>query len=273
MSARGLRVLGAVCFIALLASCSSARRPATGSDAGHDASVGLDGGGVDDAGRDAAVVMIDDAGTDSALTFDASHDAGHDGGRDAGNDAGHDAGHDGGRDAAVVVSSAPLLFSEYVEGSGNNHAIEIANVGTGSFALTGCTVTLYANGAASATATYPLTGSLAAGAVFTICSSSATGFTPSSCDASIAGGVTGFNGNDALALDCADGRADVIGQIGGDPGSGGWGTSVTTTDETLRRNCSVTMGDPNGSDAFDPAAEWTSAGIDVFDGLGMRGCP
>lgn len=254
-----MRRSGLVVLLGLLASCAVRRLP-VGSDSGFDAS-----SAAVDGGHDAAVVTM----------VDAAEDAGHDAATvaiDAGHDAGSDGGHDGGHDAAVVVSSAPLLFSEYVEGTGNNKAIEIANVGTSSFTLTGCTITLYANGASTMTATYDLTGSLAAGAVFTLCNSGGT-IPAASCTASIAGGVMGYNGNDALALDCTDGSVDVIGQIGGDPGSAGWGTTVTTTNDTIRRLCTVTMGDANGSDAFDPATQWTSAGVDVFDGLGMRGCP
>ena len=49
---------------------------------------------------------------------------------------------------------------------------------------------------------------------------------------------------------------DSIGQVGVDPGTE-WGTGLTSTaDNTLRRKATVTAGDPNGADAFDPAAEW-----------------
>lgn len=245
----------------------------------QDGGDGTDGGsgGTDagsDAGNDAASSMPDafvppvDAGHDA---FVAPVDAGRDAGSDAGRDAGHDAAMSA--DAWSMPGTATLIFSEYVEGSSNNKALEIANVGTASVDLSACTVRLYANGAGAMTASYPLTGSLAAGAVITICHSSATGFDPATCTAMIGGGVMGFNGNDALVLDCA-GIVDSIGQVGSDPGSAGWGTgSVTTTDATLRRACSVTSGDRVQSDAYDPATEWTSPGVDVFDGLGMRGCP
>jgi hypothetical protein len=250
-------------ILAVLASCST-RRPLVGSDSGTDAASAMS-----DAGHDAAVVTMNDGGHDAAtVAVDAGHDA-----ATVAVDGGHDGGSDGGHDAAVVTSSAPLLFSEYIEGSsGNDKALEIANIGTSSVSLTGCSVTLFANGATTMTATYPLTGSLASGAVITLCHSAATGFDPTTCTDSITGGVMGFNGDDALVLDCADGRVDVIGQVGTDPGTR-WGTTPSTADETLQRDCSVTMGDANGSDAFDPAAEWTSAGSDVFDGLGTRGCP
>ncbi len=227
-----------------------------------------------DGGHDAAFAMTDaapgsDAGNDAGL--DAGHDAGHDAGSDA---AARDAAvaHDAAHDAARTTSSAPLLFSEYIEGTSNNKALEIVNRGTATFDLTGCTIVLYANGGTTATATYNLTGSLAANAVFTLCHSGATGFSPATCTASVAGGAVGFNGNDALELNCA-GTVDVIGQIGNDPGASGWGTTVSTANQTLRRLCTVTVGDSNGSDPFDPATEWTGLAMDTFSGLGSYGCP
>ena len=232
-----------------------------------------------DAGRDGASVPSDaghDAATAPADAFVAMHDAGPspvDAGRDAAivADAGRDGGRDAGVDAAHVPSTIPLLFSEYVEGTANNKAIEIVNLGTARFDLTQCHIDSYANGSSTATTT-DLVGSLSAGAVFTMCNSGATGFSPSTCTVSNASAAVSFNGNDALALVCSGMTVDVIGQIGVNPGTA-WGTTVSTANQTLRRNCSVTSGDTNGDDAFDPASEWTSAGADVFDGLGTRGCP
>jgi hypothetical protein len=255
--------------------------PGTGDAAADDASR------PGDAGRDAAMVLVDaamsidaarsDAGNDAAMS-DAGHDGGSDGGRDAGRDGGHDGGRDGGtdanRDAAHVPSTVPLLFSEYVEGSGNNKALEIVNLGTASYDLTLCTLELYTNGGSGTPfAMYDLPGSLAASGVYTLCNATATGFSASTCTDSLDASVMAFNGNDAILLRCEGMVVDVIGQIGNDPGGAGWGTTVTTTNETLRRVCSVTAGDTDGSDAFDPATEWTSAGMDVFDGLGVYGCP
>ena len=50
-----------------------------------------------------------------------------------------------------------------------------------------------------------------------------------------------------------------------------WGTGLTSTmDNTLRRKSSVTAGDTNGADAFDPAVQWDGFAIDTFDGLGSH---
>ncbi len=61
---------------------------------------------------------------------------------------------------------------------------------------------------------------------------------------------------------------DVIGQVGFDPGTE-WGTGLASTaDNTIRRKATVTTGDTNPSDVFDPATEWIGYAIDTFDGLG-----
>ncbi len=63
---------------------------------------------------------------------------------------------------------------------------------------------------------------------------------------------------------------DVIGQIGFDPGAE-WGTGDTSTaDNTLRRKPTITAGDPNGADAFDPAVEWDGFATNTFGGLGAH---
>ena len=63
---------------------------------------------------------------------------------------------------------------------------------------------------------------------------------------------------------------DAIGQIGFDPGSE-WGTGLTSTaDNTLRRKGTISAGDTNGSDAFDPSIEWDGFATNTFDGLGSH---
>ena len=72
-------------------------------------------------------------------------------------------------------------------------------------------------------------------------------------------GAGWFNGDDAVVLrqgGAAGTIVDVIGEIGTDPGTE-WGSGLTSTaDNTLRRQATVTGGDINGTDAFDPATEW-----------------
>jgi hypothetical protein len=176
-----------------------------------------------------------------------------------------------GSSAAGSTSAAPaptaLFFSEYIEGSSSNKALEIA--ATKHSVLDTCKVGAYFNGSGEASVIASLSGVLEAGQVLTLCTSTLKDQLGAVCEQ--VGRIT-FNGNDAVALACDGKILDVIGQIGVDPGTA-WGTgSITTIDHTLRRKCSVTTGDPSGLDAFDPSAEWQSFPIDTFSGLGSRGC-
>jgi hypothetical protein len=171
-----------------------------------------------------------------------------------------------------VVTGPNLYFSEYIEGSSNNKVLEIYNAGTGAVDLSTCAIRLYTNGAVTFTS-LALAGTLSPGAVFVVCNNSTVGTV--TCDLRSTSGVMGFNGDDALELVCGTPAAtmDVIGQIGLDPGTE-WGTGLTSTaDNTLQRSCSVTTGDVNGADAFDPSVQWTGFATDTFSGLGSRGCP
>ncbi len=166
-----------------------------------------------------------------------------------------------------------LFFNEYVEGTSNNKALEIANPLTSAQNLgtLGCQVLIYSNGSATVTTTINLTGSVAAGDVYTLCNSSATfAVTPGLCDQSTTN--VNFNGDDAVELRCGLTTLDVIGQIGFDPGTE-WGTgNDSTADNTLRRSCGITNGDPNGLDAFDPSIEYAGFATDDFTGLGSAAC-
>ncbi len=170
--------------------------------------------------------------------------------------------------AAAPTTQAAVFITEYVEGSSNNKAVEIANTGTSAVNLSGYSVQVFANGSASATGTINLSGSIAPGDVFVLSHTSAS-FAGSADQTS---GSLNFNGNDAVALRQGSTLLDVIGQIGVDPGSGGWGSDPANTfDNTLRRKAGITAGDANGNDAFDPATQWTGFAVDTFDGLGCIG--
>jgi hypothetical protein len=113
---------------------------------------------------------------------------------------------------------------------------------------------------------------LVANGVFVLCNS-AIGTTCSSVDAAL----NNLSGNDALQLVCTisgtDVILDVIGQVGNDPGTE-WGNATNGTgDQTLRRMCSVTIGDRDGTNAFNPATEWLPFPVNTQNGLGVRTCP
>jgi predicted extracellular nuclease len=75
--------------------------------------------------------------------------------------------------AIVYGAASDLFFSEYIEGSSNNKALEIFN-GTGSTVdLSAYSVELYTNGSTTVGNKVTLSGSLANNAVYIIANSSA----------------------------------------------------------------------------------------------------
>ncbi len=177
-----------------------------------------------------------------------------------------DGGGGGGGSAAT-----DLFFSEYIEGSSFNKAIEIYNGTDGAIDLAAgvYTLELYSNGNAAPNSTLALSGSVAAGDVFVLAN-------PSSDPAILAeadvqnGGTINWNGDDTIVLRKDGAVVDAFGQAGFDPGSQWSSAGVTTQNETLRRNADVCAGDTVETDVFDPAAEWGAFGQDTFDGLGSH---
>jgi len=172
--------------------------------------------------------------------------------------------------SAVGSHSTELFFSEVVEGTSNNKALEIYNGTTSAIDLVAgaYNVQMYFNGNASAGLTINLNGSVAAGDVFVLAQSSANATILAQADQTNSSGW--FNGDDAVVLRKGTTIVDVIGQIGFDPGTE-WGTGLTSTaDNTLRRQPFAAAGDANGTDAFDPAQEWAGFATDTFDGLGAH---
>jgi len=174
---------------------------------------------------------------------------------------------------AAAATTTELFFSEYVEGSSNNKALEIYN-GTGTtidLASTSYVVQMYFNGNTSAGLTINLDGSVADGDVFVLAHSSADATILAQADQTNGSGW--FNGDDAIVLrkgGTSGSIVDVIGQIGVDPGTE-WGVDATSTaDNTLRRNANIATGDTDASDAFDPSIEWTGFAVNTFDGLGAH---
>ena len=135
-----------------------------------------------------------------------------------------------------------LFLSEYVEGSGNNKALEIWNGTAQPVTLSGrYDVQVYANGSPTATATVPLAGVVAAGDAFVLVRSAASAALLALGDQTTTNFL--FNGNDAIALRRDGIVVDVLGQIGVDPGTA-WGSGDTSTlDRTLRRAPVVIGGD------------------------------
>lgn len=225
--------------------------------ASDDLAGGTDSGGAFDEGQayigGAASVRSGAAGAGGQGGYSANQEA--------------SAGSDDGTNTDPPRQPPPLWFSEYVEGSSSNKALEISSRTRS--VLDGCKVCAYFNGKAEATVIASLTGVLEADRVLTLCTSTLKEKLPNACNQ--VGNLT-FNGDDALTLSCDGTLLDVIGQLGTDPGAG-WGSEPNSTvDHTLRRRCNVDNGDVTGADLFEPSVEWQSFPIDTFDGLGSRGC-
>jgi predicted extracellular nuclease len=175
--------------------------------------------------------------------------------------------------STVVVVTPPgapdLFFSEYVEGSSNNKAIELYNPTASAVDLSLYTVRLYANGVTTPTNSQALTGSLPAGGVLVLANASAAAaFKPAG---TVTGSVANFNGDDALTLEKSGAVIDRFGQLGTDPGTEWTGVGgISTLNQTLRRKPTITAGDRNPGAAFDPSVEWDNFPIDTSAGLGAH---
>ncbi|MCJ0975621.1 ExeM/NucH family extracellular endonuclease [Pseudomonas sp. PS1] len=169
-----------------------------------------------------------------------------------------------------AVASADLLISEYVEGSGNNKALEFYNADEVPVSLDGYRVDFYFNGSTSSGRSIALAGEVAPHGVHVLAHES--GDASLLALASQRGSGGWYNGDDAIVLRGPGGDVlDSIGQVGVDPGSA-WGTGQTqTADRTLTRRTSVVRGDRDPSDAFDPGAEWQGYAVNTFVHLGQYG--
>jgi len=177
--------------------------------------------------------------------------------------------------AKTLASSGDLFFSEYIEGSSDNKALEIYN-GTGAAVnLSTYTVDIYYNGDTTAgdTLTFSAALSVANNDTFVVCHGDASDSIQNECNLAFTSALD-FNGDDAIALKKNGVTLDVIGQIGTDPGNE-WGTGLTSTeDNTLVRKCSITTGDAVGTDAFNPADEWNGFANNTTSNLGSHTlCP
>ncbi|HEY6040196.1 MAG TPA: hypothetical protein VIV58_38195, partial [Kofleriaceae bacterium] len=152
-----------------------------------------------------------------------------------------------------TLNVAAPFFSEYIEGSSNNKAVEIYNPGSVSFSLSGCVIRQWTNAATAPTTVFSFaaTDSIAATGVITFCQATLVG--PLPCTKTTPS-TSLWNGNDTVELFCGTSIVDSIGKESENPAT--WGTDPTTTDHTLLRHCDVFAGDPIATDAFDPATQF-----------------
>ena len=188
-----------------------------------------------------------------------------------------------------------LFFSEYVEGYGQNKAIEIYNPTTVAIDLSDYKVERYSNGATTNSGGITsLTGILASGDAFVLTSgetdsTSTFGFIDPVLFAmgDMAEPVGSYptplhmNGDDAMVLTKNGAIIDVIGKVGEEPASGAWTADSTsgftmgswwTANHTMIRKSTVKVGDGNGLDLFNPSLEWDSLPAPNWGDLGMHTC-
>ncbi len=157
-----------------------------------------------------------------------------------------------------------LYFSEYIEGSSNNKAIEIYNPTAVAVNLSDYRIFKSTNGGTS-TGIFGLSGMLAQGAVYVIANSSADTIIKQQADT--LSGFFNFTGNDALALLHLTDTIDIIGQLGIDPGTSWIVDTASTIDHTLIRSFYTYEGSNNWNNAVE---SWKAYGLDVFDSLGFH---
>lgn len=149
-----------------------------------------------------------------------------------------------------------LFISEYVEGTSNNKAIEIANFTGSSISLSNYSLKKQVNGAGSWGNELLLTGTLNDQNVYLIANSASV-----SSIVNIANKTSGapmdFNGNDPIGLFKNGVLIDIVGVL-----------NITTdfaANTTLRRKSNVTS--PNTTYTL---SEWESFPVDTFSGLGSH---
>jgi hypothetical protein len=181
-----------------------------------------------------------------------------------------------------------VFFSEYIEGSSNNKAIEIYNGTAATIDLSNYRIAQGNNGNAlgsgNGTITEPyeitLTGSLAAGEVYVIANGSASASITAEADLLLSFGdnpgdrVASFNGDDVMGLYENDVLIDVFGESGVDPGSS-WPVAGdgATANYTLVRKGTITSGNMTNLGSFGTNAddsEWVVYPQDDFTYIGYH---
>ncbi|MHA7879968.1 MAG: ExeM/NucH family extracellular endonuclease [Saccharospirillum sp.] len=157
-------------------------------------------------------------------------------------------------------SQADLIFSEYIEGSSNNKALELYNAGDTSLDLGPYVVELYSNGNTTVQNSLNLSGTLGAGEVYVIANSSATSDILNVAD--VTSSVTFFNGNDVLLLQRERTVVDRIGQLGN--------STTFGANTTLVRKADISTGDADANAPFDPSQQWDAYSSDTFSFLGSH---
>ncbi|MBT3418039.1 MAG: T9SS type A sorting domain-containing protein [Flavobacteriales bacterium] len=194
-----------------------------------------------------------------------------------------------------------LFISEYVEGPGNNNAIEIYNPTNSSIDLAGYIINRYSNGSSSGPESWQLGGTIASGDVIVIGNGQIDSVWVSTywslpvdpsfysmldlhCNGDYdANSTFYFNGDDAMTLEKNGSIIDILGKVGEDPGSA-WTDDVTagytdanggtwwTKYHTLIRKPTVKTGVIQNPILFNPTAEYDSLPFGTYSEMGSHSC-
>ena len=195
--------------------------------------------------------------------------------------------------AAKAQDCSELFISEYVEGSGNNKAIEIYNPTNATIDLSNYRLVRYSNGSFSGSDSTDFVGSVASHSVFIIANGQTSG-TPTSpaCDPALQAlaqqldhaypAPTYVNGDDAMVLARKSPykRIDIFGEIGVQPTTAwsdlspydGTAGKWWTKDHSLQRKSTVKQGVSVSPSPFIVTLEWDSLPKDDKSKLGAHVC-
>ena len=150
-----------------------------------------------------------------------------------------------------------LFISEYVEGSSNNKAIEIANFTGTTVNLSAYTLARDVNSNGSFGAALQLVGSIPNGEVFVVSRGDAASGTVAVADQLSSADALSFNGDDPVGLFKNGSLIDIFGNFGG---------TNSFSNVTYRRKSTVA----GPTTAFDLVGEWDAYAQDNIDDLGSH---
>ena len=163
----------------------------------------------------------------------------------------------------VLADCSEPFFSEYVEGTSNNKALEIYNPTGSAIDLSNYQIRKYGNGSSTPT-TLTLSGTVASNDVFVIANPNATFAND------MTNGIISFNGDDAVELYNIQTSTvvDVIGEVGNDPGSSWPVGTGSTANHTLVRKAIIKIGTDVWTGVVDQ--QWDVYPQDDFTHLGSH---
>ena len=149
-----------------------------------------------------------------------------------------------------------LFISEYVEGTSNNKAIEIANQTGITISMSAYSIRKQTNGSGKWSSDYFLSGNLSNGDVYVVGNTNATNELKSRADILTGNAIITFNGNDPVGLFKNGKLVDIVGRFNG-------GKDDFAKDRTLIRVSAVRTGATSYN-----SNDWKAYVVDTFAALG-----